>query len=246
MRVKAVVRSSLIEYPGHIADVFFAGGCNFRCVYCYNRDLVLNHESLPDLPQDQLFAPTSERGRFVDGVVISGGEPTLQSGLVELLARAREHHLCVKLDTNGYRPDVLRQCLESRLVDYVAMDVKTNWQRYSELTQVDVDVQRLQESVELILSSGIDHEFRTTVVPGLVGIDEVEEIAAAIRGARRYYLQAFQAVPTVGWGDSPPVSIPDGILIQRMMIAAAEMVQEVGARGLLEGSSMVSSGEGLD
>lgn len=241
MRVKGVVRSSLIEYPGHIADVVFVGGCNFRCLYCYNRDLVLNHESVPDLPYDQIPGQNRERGRFVDGIVISGGEPTLQPGLEAFLTLARERHLFIKLDTNGYRPDVLRHCLEARLVDYVAMDIKTSWRRYSELTQVEVDVRRLQESVALILAAGIEHEFRTTVVPELIGLEEVSEVASAIRGARRYFLQAFQVVPTVGWGEAVPVRAPDAGLIQQMMAVAAEQVQEVGARGLLEGADAVIS-----
>lgn len=246
MRVKAVVRSSLIEFPGHIADVIFVGGCNLRCLYCYNRDLVLNHDSLPDLPDDQVLAPSTERSRFVDGIVVSGGEPTLQPRLEDFIASAREHHLSVKLDTNGYRPDVLRRCLEAASLDYVAMDVKTSWQRYSELTQVEVDVSRLKESIALVLSSGIDHEFRTTVVPGLVGIEEVQAIASAIRGARHYYLQAFQAVPTVGWAESPPVGTPDARLVQQMMAIAAEQVQCVGVRGMLEGADLLSISDGRD
>jgi pyruvate formate lyase activating enzyme len=107
-------------------------------------------------------------------------------------------------------------------------------------------VHRLQESVALILSSGIDHEFRTTVVPGLVGVGEVEAISSAICGARHYYLQAFRAEPTVGWGDSSPVGTPDATLIQRMMVVAADQVQEVGTRGLLEGPSTLPPGVGLD
>lgn len=240
MRVKAVVRSSLIEYPGHIADVVFVGGCNLRCLYCYNRDLVLNHDSLPDLPDDQILAPSAERRRFVDGIVISGGEPTLQPGLEDFVAMARERHLRIKLDTNGYRPDVLRRCLEARALDYVAMDVKTSWSRYSELAQVEIEVGRLQESIDLILSSGVDHEFRTTVVPGLVGVNEVREIALAIRGAKHYYLQAFQAVPTVGWAESTPVPTPDARLIHQLVVLAADEVQWVGVRGLPEGADLLN------
>ena len=233
---KAVLHSSLIEYPGHIADVLFVGGCNFRCVYCHNLDLVLRPDQLPDVDDEQLLASLLPRRSFVDGLVITGGEPTLQAGLIPFLSRARQAGFDIKLDTNGYQPDVLRLCLENHLVDYVAMDVKTSLTRYPLVTGVAIDPARLRRSIDLIRHSGIDHEFRTTVVPGLVELADVESIARLIAGAQRYFLQAFRPGPTVGWGQEPPVGAPTAETVLRLARAAAgHGLREVGVRGMPHG-----------
>jgi len=237
---KSVLRTSVIEFPGHIADVVFVGGCNFRCPYCYNRDLVLNPGLLPDLPAELVFEDVKGRRCFVDGIVITGGEPSLQPELDAFLTRAREANLLTKLDTNGYRPDVLRRCLEKHLVSYIAMDVKTSLPRYRSVAGLDVDHRLLLESISLILSSGVEHEFRTTVVPGLVELSDVEAISREIRGAQQYYLQAFRPSPTVGWGNEVPVGSPDPELMQQMARVASRNVHHVGVRGLVQGDGTTS------
>jgi pyruvate formate lyase activating enzyme len=153
---------------------------------------------MPDLPLEEVWAFLSRRAGLVDGVVVTGGEPTLQSGLIPFLRRVRERGLDVKLDTNGYRPDVLATLLDEGLVDYVAMDVKASADKYPLLTgRTDLDVSRLELSIALLQGCGIPHEFRTTVVPGLLDEGDVEEIARWIAGAERYVLQQFRPLGTL-------------------------------------------------
>lgn len=241
MHIKAFLPASLIEYPGHIADVVYVGACNFRCPYCYNVDLVLRPQQLPDIELACVLQRLEARRGFVDGLAITGGEPTVQSGLIAFLADVRQLGLSVKLDTNGYRPDVLQECLERRWVDYVAMDIKTSLARYEPVAGVAVDPKRLQRSMELLLRSEIDYEFRTTVVPGLVNLQDVKAIVDLIAGARRYYLQCFRPGETLGWGRDAPVGSPSPELVQEMAGLAASQVQVVGIRGLQGGNAHVRS-----
>ena len=193
MQLKGWVRTSLIEYPGHIATVLFTGGCNFRCPPCHNADLVQRPAEIADLDVKEVWDFLSRRVGLVDGVVVTGGEPTLHSGLMPFLRRVRERGFDVKLDTNGYRPDALAALLDEGLVDYVAMDVKAPPIKYPLLAgQADLDVARIERSVDLLRGSGLPHEFRTTVVPGLLDEADVEEIARWIAGAERYVLQQFR------------------------------------------------------
>ncbi len=234
MHIKAFLPASVIEYPGHIADVVYVGACNFRCPFCYNADLVLRPEQLPDLDQARLLEHLRPRAGFVDALVISGGEPTLQPDLESFLSQVRLIGLKIKLDTNGYRPAVLRRCLERGLVDYVAMDVKSSPDKYAQAAGIAVDLERVRQSIALLLHSSIDSEFRTTVVPGLVDAGDVSAIVQLISGARRYYLQAFRPGPTVGGaGYEPPAARPPAAELMREMAAlAAPRVGEVGIRGL--------------
>nr|MBC7245887.1 anaerobic ribonucleoside-triphosphate reductase activating protein [Chloroflexota bacterium] len=231
MDIKAVLPTSLIEYPEHISTVLYVGACNFRCPYCYNVDLVLRPAQLPDLEPAQVLQELEARRGFVDGVVITGGEPTLQPDLPAFLSQVRRLGLAIKLDTNGYRPDVLSECLQRSLVDYVAMDIKSSLAKYEQAAGVVVDAMRLLQSIQLLLRSDIEHEFRTTVVPGLVDLSDVQAIVQLIAGAKRYYLQYFRPGPTVGWGENAPVGPPSQDLMQRMAEIAARAVPEVGIRG---------------
>ncbi len=193
VHLKGWVRTSLIEYPGHIATVLFVAGCNFRCPPCHNADLVQRPAEIADLDVKEVWGFLSRRVGLVDGVVVTGGEPTLHSGLMPFLRRVRERGFDVKLDTNGYRPDVLAALLDEGLVDYVAMDVKAPPIKYPLLAgRASVDVARIERSVDLLRGSGLPHEFRTTVVPGLLDEADVEEIARWIAGAERYVLQQFR------------------------------------------------------
>ena len=200
MHVKNWVQMTLADYPQKIAASLFTGGCNFRCPNCHNRDLVLSPDLLPDVPISEIEAFLDARRGLLDGVVISGGEPTLQPDLIPFCAYVREMGYAVKLDTNGYRPDVLRAVLGT--VDYVAMDLKAPLTKYELATGVRVDTARIAQSVDLLLVSDIPCEFRTTVVPGLLDEQDIAEIAAwlaTVAAARksdepapvRYYLQQF-------------------------------------------------------
>jgi len=232
VHIKALLSASLIEYPAHIADVVYVGACNFRCPYCYNVDLVLRPEQLPDIEPGQVLRKLEARRGFIDSLVVTGGEPTLQPDLLKFLADVQQLGLAVKLDTNGYRPDVLDECLRRQLLDYVAMDIKSSFGKYELAAGVPLDSGHLLRSIELILGSEIDYEFRTTVVPGLVDISDVRAIVRAISGAKRYYLQCFRPGETVGWGHNAPVGPPSPESLKRMAEVAAHQVQEVGIRGL--------------
>ena len=232
MHIKALQQASVIEYPGHIADVVYVGGCNLRCPYCYNVDLVLRPQELPDLDQAQVLAGLHKRSNFVDGLVVTGGEPTLQVDLPAFLTTAKNLGLAVKLDTNGYLPEVLQKCLEASLVDYVAMDVKTSFARYALAAGVSVEAERLVRSVSLLLGSAIDYEFRTTVASDLVDLADIRAILGVISGAKRFYLQAFRPGVTVGWGDAGPERAPAPEVLENMAALAASKVGVVGIRGL--------------
>jgi len=231
MQIKGLIKTSVIDYPGKVAAVVFVGGCNFRCPYCYNVDLVLRPESLPDIEIGEVLRFLAERHGFVDGVVITGGEPTLQPDLADLIRELKALGLAVKLDTNGYRPQALRRLLQERLLDYVAMDVKSSLEKYPMVTGRKVDAKRIEESVQLLLSSGIEYEFRTTVVPGIVAVDDVDAIAQLIAGARRYFLQQFQPSSTVApqCAQTVPYS---ATALKNMADAAQKWVAEVGVRGV--------------
>ena len=197
MQVKNWVQMTLADYPHKIAASLFCGGCNFRCPNCHNRDLVLAPDRQPDVPLDEIWAFLESRVGLLDGVAISGGEPTLQPDLIPFALRVRALGYAVKLDTNGYRPRVLRRVLEQGAADYVAMDVKAPLSKYALAAGVDVDTARVEQSIDLLIESGLACEFRTTVVPGLLDEPDIGEIAADLArrcGAScevRYYLQQF-------------------------------------------------------
>jgi pyruvate formate lyase activating enzyme len=198
VKLKGWVRTSLIDFPDHIATILFTGGCNFRCPMCHNPDLVLRAGEMPDLLQKEVWAFLRRRAGLVDGVVITGGEPTIQPNLIPFLRRVRELGLAVKLDTNGYRPDVLAALLNEELLDYVAMDVKAPPDKYPLLTgRADVKPSRVAESVEILTARGLPSEFRTTVVPGLLVEEDIEKIARWLTKAKRYVLQHFRPVNTL-------------------------------------------------
>jgi len=184
---------SFIDFPGRVAAVVWTVGCNLRCPFCYNGELVLPRlaKALPRISPERILAQLKERAGFLDGFAITGGEPTLHQDLADFLAEVKGLGLAVKLDTNGTNPDVLAGLLERGLVDYVALDVKAPFPRYPEFTGVDRDVTgAVQESIALLRERAPDYELRTTVVPGLSQAD-LEVIAQAVRGAKRYVLQPF-------------------------------------------------------
>jgi len=231
MQIRGWVKTSLIDYPGKIATVLFTGGCNFRCPYCQNSGLVLHPENLPEIDPAEIFQLLARRRGLIDGVVITGGEPTLQRGLEDLLRKVKELDLATKLDTNGYRPQVLRALLERGLLDYVAMDVKASPAKYSLAAGVPVDMQRIEESVRLILYSGIDYEFRTTVVPGIVALEDIEEIVKLIAGARKYVLQQFRPQGTLEPHFREATPYPAQTLLE-MAQAAERWIGQAEVRGL--------------
>lgn len=180
---------SMLDWPGRITATLFLTGCPFRCPYCHNPDLITPltaHDCTPFL--ESLGA----RRGWIDGVTITGGEPTADAGLIELLTVLRDNGLPVKLDTNGSRPDILECILADRLVEMVALDVKTVPERYEALTGVPGSGDAVMTSIRLVIGSGVRHEFRTTAWPGALTIEDFPRIAQALSGGERYVIQQFR------------------------------------------------------
>ncbi|MDD5490055.1 MAG: anaerobic ribonucleoside-triphosphate reductase activating protein [Candidatus Moranbacteria bacterium] len=184
---------TLIDYPGHIAATVFTVGCNFRCPFCHNPELVERGTwNVERKIEEDFFKLLKERHGKLEGVCITGGEPTLQPDLSEFIRKIKSLGYKVKLDTNGARPDVLRQLYAQNLLDFVAMDIKNSLENYEKTANSKMDLERIKLSVDLIKNSGIDYEFRTTVVPGLHKENDFEKIGKWLSGAKKYVLQAFE------------------------------------------------------
>ena len=184
-------KTSLIDYPDKISTIVFTTGCNFRCGYCHNAGLVNGKSKNEVCSTDSFFDFLKKRVGKLDAVVISGGEATLQPDLIEFVKRIKELGYVVKLDTNGYKPEIIYRLLENSLVDYIAMDIKAPLDKYAFITNVDIDVVKIKESINLIMSSYIDYEFRTTVLKKQLDYIDFNKIAKLIKGAKKYFLQKF-------------------------------------------------------
>ena len=193
MRIHGLNKTTLLDYPEHVAAAVFLGGCNFRCPFCQNGDLVIRPESQPVIDRAEVMEFLKKRKGILSGVCITGGEPTLAAGLEEFIREVRELGYLVKLDTNGYCPDTLCRLAEETLLDYIAMDIKSSMERYGEAAGVkDLDTERIRESIRIVMESGIGYEFRTTVVKELHGEEELTAIGREIAGAERYFLQSYR------------------------------------------------------
>ncbi len=194
MIIAGLVKFSLNDYPGKTSAVIFTRGCNFRCRYCHNPELVLPEKYAEEIPLNEIFAFLESRRGKLDAVCITGGEPTGHSDLPEMIRKIKEMGFLVKLDSNGSRPEFLEKIIAAGLVDYIAMDVKAPFETYEKIMGSPVSADKLQKSVKIILDSGLPHEFRTTIVKSLTNFDDLRQIAESVRGADNYFLQRF--VPT--------------------------------------------------
>lgn len=196
MEITGLIKTSLIDYPGEIATVIFTPGCNFRCPYCHNRDLVDLGDNIYPTINDELYDHIEKKKDFLTGITITGGEPTLHEDIIDFIVRLKRYDLSIKLDTNGSNYMVIEDILEEDLIDYIAMDVKMGKKRYDEMTNDDV-IADVMKSISLIKNSGIDYQFRTTVVPGLHTLDDISEIGELIEGSKCHYIQNFRPVNTL-------------------------------------------------
>lgn len=193
MQIHGLNKTTLLDYPGHVAATIFTGGCNFRCPFCHNGDLVLHPGSYPVISEEEIFAFLKKRKGVLSGVCITGGEPALQADLDTFVKKIKDLGYLVKLDTNGYRPDVLEKLLAEELLDYVAMDIKHCREKYELATGVsEIDIALIEKSVELLKQSSIDYEFRTTVVRELHASEDFLTIGQWLAGAKAYYLQTYR------------------------------------------------------
>ncbi len=184
MLIGGLQKTSLLDFPDRISAIVFTAGCNFRCGYCHNPELI---NSIAPV-QDVLEFLQSRTGKL-DGVVITGGEPCLQKELPEFIKEVKSFGFAVKLDTNGSLPNMLEKVLPD--VDYVAMDIKAPLDKYSLIVNRHVDIEKISQSIDMIMSYGVDYEFRTTVVSSQLGFDDFQKIGLLLNGASRYYLQKF-------------------------------------------------------
>ena len=187
-----IEKNSLNDYPGKICCVVFTGGCNFFCPYCHNPQTVLN-ASTQGVSEEEFLGLINKRRNLYDGIAISGGEPTLHKWLPDICRKVKDMGYQIKLDTNGSRPNMLSKLLKDKLVDYVAMDIKTDLSEasYSQFTKEPNIISSVEDSIELIMDYAPDYEFRTTCVNPLMNKDKMSSICQSIRGAKRYRLQPY-------------------------------------------------------
>lgn len=194
MKIHGFNTLTLLDYPEHVAAVLFLGSCNFRCPYCQNAGLVLHPDREPAIPEEEVLAYLKKRRGMLEGVCISGGEPTLHNELPRLVRQIKELGYKVKIDTNGTRPVMLRSLYEEGLVDYIAMDIKASRENYPRVCDVKaLPIDAVKESAAFLMTSGIDYEFRTTVVKELHDAGDFQDIATWLPDCRRYYLQSFRS-----------------------------------------------------
>jgi len=196
IHIKGIVKSSLIDYPDKISTVVFFSRCNFRCPYCHNPELIFNEEEFPDITPVEFFAFIDKKRKWIDGIVLLGGEPLMHPGILDFMREIKRRKLLVKLDTNGSFPLIIQKAIDEKLVDYIAMDIKNSQERYEETVCAKVSIEQIKKSVRLIINAGrdglIDYEFRTTVLPKLHSPKDLEAIAQWIKGAKKYVLQQFK------------------------------------------------------
>ena len=193
MQIHGFNKTTLLDYPEHIAATVFTGGCNFRCPFCHNGELVLDPGCQPLISEEEVLSYLKKRQGILQGACVTGGEPTLQKDLKDFLRKIKELGYPIKLDTNGYMPGVLWDLLQEKLIDYVAMDIKASRENYAVAAGLrHMDISRIEESIGILKSSGLPYEFRTTVVKGIHRVEEFEDIGKWIAGCPVYYLQNYE------------------------------------------------------
>lgn len=198
MNIHGFAKTTLLDYPKHVAATVFFGGCNFRCPFCHNNDLVLHPGQVPEIPEEEVLSYLKKRIGILEGVCITGGEPTLQPDLEAFIRKIKAMGYLVKLDTNGYRPEILRHLLKEHLLDYVAMDIKNSREKYEmTVAHPGLEISKIEESVQLLLTGTVPFEFRTTVVKQLHTLEDMKAIGEWIKGASAYYLQNYKDSPNI-------------------------------------------------
>jgi pyruvate formate lyase activating enzyme len=195
MKIGGIQKFSTVDYPGYAVASIFTIGCNMRCGYCHNPELVLPEQFAGEIPTEEILEFLASRRGLLDGVAISGGEPTMQADLPEFIRKVRALGFRIKLDTNGTNPEMLRQLIDEGLVDFVAMDIKGPLEKYVQIAARPVDLEAIQTSIRLIKT--VDHEFRTTIVRSQLEPRDFEEIGYLVQGAKRFALQYFVPGNTV-------------------------------------------------
>lgn len=235
MEIKGFIDLSLVDWDSRISMVIFLAGCNMRCPFCYNVNLVLHPEKLPTIPFEQIEKRLKRNTGWTDGVVITGGEPTIHSDLPHLCQKIKKWGFLVKLDTNGTNPMLIEELITTKVVDYVAMDIKAPLTEEKYFRACGVNTENLLEEIEkttdLLLKDEVRYEFRTTVVPSLHSIQDIKDICTRIRGCRKYVMQDFKGdVETVNpkFKNSKPFSESE---IKAFLTTAKRIVPNTMLRG---------------
>jgi len=193
MIISGIQRFSTLDFPGLISCIVFIPGCNFRCKYCHNSEFVIPEEieKIKDsfIPEEIFFNFLKKRKNKLDGVVITGGEPTMQKDLKRFILKIKKCGFLVKLDTNGTNPDLIKDLLDNKILDYIAMDVKAPLDKYKKIIDIDIDTELIKRSIDIIKSSDTKHEFRTTIEKSLLDIDDIMEIGKLVSGCMKYSMQ---------------------------------------------------------
>jgi len=193
MKILGYAQLTLLDYPGKLASTVFLGGCNMRCPYCHNASLVFQKTDIPVIPESSVLRHIMKRKNALEGVCITGGEPTLYKDLPDFIQKIKDIGLLVKLDTNGTNPDMVKNLYDAGLIDYVAMDIKNSPENYPKAIGVDsFSMTEIFDTADFLRTSGIDYEFRTTVVEGIHTSEDFEKIGRWIKGAKRYFLQTYK------------------------------------------------------
>lgn len=190
MKIVGFKKTSLIDYPGNISAVIFLSGCNFRCGFCHNPFIVFGKEK--KIEEDAIISFLARRKGILEGVCVTGGEPTLYKDLPLLLKKIKSMGFLIKLDTNGTNPEMLKKVIEEQIVDYVAMDIKAPLEKYSSAVNVCTNIAKIKQSINILMNSKVEYEFRMTLIPRFVNIKEFKSICKMLKGAKRFYIQQFE------------------------------------------------------
>ncbi|HKL98489.1 MAG TPA: anaerobic ribonucleoside-triphosphate reductase activating protein [Mobilitalea sp.] len=231
MQIHGFNKSTLLDYPKHLAATIFIGGCNMRCPFCHNASLVLAANTQPVIPEEEVLSYLAKRINILEGICITGGEPTLYPELIEFIIKIKALGYKIKLDTNGTNPDLIKHLVRQRLIDYVAMDIKNSLESYSHTAGKDgFDTKPIEESVSFLLSGSLDYEFRTTLVNELHTSQDILLIGKWLEGAKAYYLQAYKDS-----GDiiSPGFSCPSKETLLSYVQILTPYVKHVSLRGVV-------------
>lgn len=221
----------MIDYPGNVVSTVFLSRCNFRCPFCHNSELVFD-EVKDDVDVDEFISYLESRKGWLDGICITGGEPTLHSGLKEFMQRIKQIGMKIKLDTNGTVPKIMKELIEEGLVDMIAMDIKASFENYDKTVNAAVDKDKIRQSIELLKLGKVDYEFRTTVVPGLFDEKEAHSIGKMLNGAKKYCLQQFRNADKVlddSYQDKEPYLVSE---LQGFAKILEDYVEKVEIRGI--------------
>lgn len=218
MIIGGVQKLSLIDYPGKISAAIFTVGCNFRCGYCHNPELVLPEQYVKPIPADEVIDFLKTRVGKLQGVAISGGEPTVQPDLVDFISQIKELGFAIKLDSNGSHPEVLNELFQKKLIDFIAMDIKGPLDMYQTIAAMPIDIEAIKKSIHLIKKAEIGYEFRTTVVKSQLSFDDIDRIGKMVKGAERFALQRFRPGITLSPRFHQEVTYSDAEFLQMKKI----------------------------